>query len=60
MTLVINIIPETIEGEDIKKVDCHVDGIDIGEYYSYPDTTSDATINTEVEADLTAKVYTWA
>jgi len=59
MALQITITPETIGSENIKSVECHINNQDIGEYYSYPSTTDDATINSEVEADLTAKGYTW-
>lgn len=45
--------------ETVKEVCVAVDGTDIHEYYTYPDSTADATIQTEVEADLTAKGYTW-
>lgn len=64
MALTINITQITEQdydgvNETIKEVNCDIDGVTLKEYYSYPTSTADTTINTEVEADLTAKGYTW-
>ena len=64
MALVITITPTTLNNpfggtEDVKLVTCEINGAKITEEYSYPQSTADATIESEVEADLTAKGYTW-
>ena len=45
--------------ETIKEVTVEIDNVRIKEFYSYPQTTENATIESEVEADLTAKGYSW-
>ena len=64
--MAINIVISTIEDEDydgnivsIKTVYVEINGKNIGEYYSYPTTTSNEDIETEVESDLTTKGYSW-
>ena len=57
MTRTINIVSETVGVEDIKSVSVDINGSDCGEYYSYPQSTDDVTINTEINTDLDAKGY---
>lgn len=45
--------------ETVKEIDIHINGKKIDRYYSYPVSTSDETIETEVQADLISKGYTW-
>ena len=67
MTVTLNVVitQYTINEEDIK---CACAAIDKGtgdgycctnESYTYPDATSDATIRSEIESDLTDKGFTW-
>jgi len=42
-----------------KEVHALIDGVEIEVDYSYPSDTLDTTIETEVEADLTDRGYTW-
>jgi len=59
MTLEIVIMEKTI-GEDTVKVACtKIDGTCCGEAYTYPLETENSVIESEVEADLTAKGFTW-
>lgn len=60
MTLIIHIDQMTIDEEEIKRACVEIDGVCKGEAYSYPAATSDATIESEVQADLTALGYTWS
>lgn len=64
--MTIEIIKTQIDDEDydgnpesFKQVEVKINGALISERYSYPTTTADATIDSEVQADLTAKGYTW-
>lgn len=45
--------------ETVKEVTCEINGVKLKEYYCYENTVENATINSEVEADLTAKGYSW-
>jgi len=60
----ITITQETIQDydgvdENVKTVSVEIDGACIKETYSYDAGITDATIRSEIEADLTAKGYTW-
>jgi len=59
MSLDITISSEIIDLETIKKVTCEINGEKLRESYSYPNTTENSTIESEVETDLTDKGYTW-
>ena len=64
MSLEINIVTENFmtngDNESVKSVTVDIDGEQVKEYYSYPSTTEDSTIESEVETDLTNKGYTWS
>lgn len=59
MTLLITVNVETDGEESWKEATCSIDGIKLNEEYSYDISTTDETIESEVEADLTTKGYTW-
>lgn len=63
MTLEVEITVENFmengESESVKSVCAKINVVVIREYYTYPDSTSDSTIQSEVETDLTNKGYTW-
>jgi len=59
MSLYIDISIIVIDSETIKKVVCYINDKKIREWYSYPSTTDNSTIESEVEQDLAYKGYTW-
>ena len=63
MSLVITVIvvedDSTTPIEQWKEATCSINGEKIPEEYTYDIDATDATIETEVEADLSAKGYTW-
>ena len=59
MSLNIYITIEEYDEESWKNVTCSINGEDIIEYYSYPFSTDNGVIESEVEQDLTNKGYIW-